>query len=91
MTDIKQKLLDECLSAGIDERASFFETLIDIILQQRAALETIKLWAIDGGEKIAKQDVRHPLIGHLYEFECTSGAALAATDSALKKIGVSDE
>jgi hypothetical protein len=33
------------------------------------ALENIKKWSIDGGNKLAAKDPRHPLIGHMYEFE----------------------
>lgn len=70
MTDLKRKLLDECLSAGVDENTKFFEALISILVQQREALE--------------RQSYPH------IESFCKDRAkqALAATDEALKRIGV---
>lgn len=83
MTDLKQKLLDECLSAG---NIVLIARLADILIDQRATLEEHKL---NGHDNMCVKIISRRADSH----DCSCNLewinqALAATAAALKKIGV---
>lgn len=92
MKDLKQKLLDECLSAGVDENTKFFESLISIIVQQREALAYVGMSVPNNFIAGMPRDVvieqlefaNSTIVGDAKRAKQT----LAATDEALKGLGI---
>lgn len=102
MTKLKEQLMGECYSAGIDERTEFFSELIDIILEQQRALENANT-ALGEASKLIRhldhnflentkawdmrQDCSEVVSKCWRAYEMGTMPALAATNEKLKALG----